>query len=151
MNSLETLLQSLNELIEMEVDSPEETQLVGSTGSISSSSKSGGKDSSRASARSSKKLGYATKAAALRTKLKYVDIEEAKTAELKRIKTLKELDVAEAKFNALSKLDQDIEENTHNWCQMAEMNMCMNMLKTCSWKGSFRICSCLSYYKCSQC
>ncbi|KAJ8022439.1 hypothetical protein HOLleu_37336 [Holothuria leucospilota] len=139
MNSLESLFQSLNELIEMEVDSPEETKLgtlqadhyslvrkvgdvireikseqshVGSTGSISSSSKSGGKASSRASARSSKKLGYATKAAALRTKLKYVDIEEAKAAELKRIKTLKELDVAEAKFNAISKLDQDIEEST---------------------------------------
>ena len=56
----------------------------------------------------SKRADAAAQAAALRAKLKYIDTEARQTAELEKLKTMKEIDMAQAKVDAILKVEQDL-------------------------------------------
>ncbi len=51
----------------------------------------------------------ATAAAALKAKLSYMDMEAAKKAELERVQTMRDLDIAEAKLQTIIKMEQEDE------------------------------------------
>lgn len=65
--------------------------------------------SSRSSQRSnaSKRANAAAEAAALKAKLKYIDQEAKQKAELERLQTMKQIDMAEAKVDAITKIEQE--------------------------------------------
>ena len=103
-----TLLKKLSDAIrELEIDMTSIKSSVASSKGNVKSKKSGSSHSSKASCLSnssaSKKLEYATKAAALKTELKYIDI----YPELQRIQTQKVLEINEEQLKAVEKIEQE--------------------------------------------
>ena len=74
----------------------------GPTNSVVSDSQSHCSGSSRSS-RSNRKLDAVAKAAKLRTKLKYVELEAAKRAELSKLEAARDLEMAEAELEAIER------------------------------------------------
>ena len=81
------------------------------------------KVSHRSSLRSdnSKRADVAAEAAALKTQLKYIDCEAQKRAEYERLRTLKELEMAEAKLQARNKIAYESEMNSDFTTRLANL------------------------------